>query len=205
MRTKTKPRTVVGLFAVVVGMAFIACDIEEGDDDELGEDRALVAPPPDLTLAALVQNNNQLSRCGTGTVSVTVDEVNLGPGGVGQFWIHLLDATTGQPAAGGVARPALAGNTSRTSTLTFNPYLGPCDTTGQCIPVTRTYDLYIDGGNLWPESDETNNRLGTLTYTTDCSLPPGGCPPLVCPTPVEPVDAAPFEPGNPVEPDSDGS
>lgn len=191
----------MGVFAVIVGMAFLACDAREGDYDGLEADRALLAPPPDLTLAALVQNNTELPQCGMGTVSVTVDEVNLGPGGVGQFWIHLLDASTGQPAAGGIARPALAGNSSRTTTLTFNPYLGPCDTTGQCNPVTRTYDLFIDGGDLWAESDETNNRLGTLTYTTNCALPPGECPPLVCPVPV-PVDAAPFEPGEPLDPDA---
>ena len=68
------------------------------------------------------------------------------------------------------------------------------------MPVTRSYDLFIDGGNLWAESDETNNQLGTVTYTTDCNLPPGGCPPPpVCPVPIA-VDAVQWEPGNPVEP-----
>lgn len=180
-------KTLVGF--LTVGLAFAACDVEDAerleDIDELSEDeRALQAPPPDLTLAALQQNGTTLAMCGTGRVSVTVDEVNLGPGAVGQFWIHLLDANTGQPAAGGLARPALGPNTSRTSSLVFNPYLGPCDTTGMCTPQTKTYDLFIDGGNLWAESNENNNRLGTLTYQIDCSLPPD-CPPLVCPEPIE--------------------
>lgn len=174
---------------VAAGLAFVACDVEEQqfeDFDEIEvEDRTMAVAPPDLTLAAMIQNGTQIASCGAGTVSVTVDEVNLGPGGVGQFWIQLLDASTGQPAAGSLIRPALAGNTSRTSTLTFNPYLGPCDTVpGICVPQTKNYVLFIDGGNLWPESNENNNVLGTLTYQTDCSVTPV-CPPLVCPAPVE--------------------
>jgi hypothetical protein len=191
MVTEKNPRALVGLLAVVVGAPFVACDVEDGDyEDELWDERnSDDAAVPDLTLAALIQNGNQLPFCGAGSVSVTVDEVNLGVGGVGPFYIHLLDAATGQPAAAALLRPALAGNSFRTSTLTFNPYLGPCDVV-QCVPgSSRSYDLFIDGGNLWAESDESNNRLGTLTYVQNCSLYPI-CPPLACPAPVEPYEPA---------------
>ncbi len=184
--------------AMVVGLSFGSlvggCDVEDvealQDGEELDEleARALKAPPPDLTLANLVDNGTQLARCGTGTVRLSVDEVNLGASGAGPYYLHLLDAATGQPAAGGVLQPALAANTSRTSSLVFKPYLGPCDTVPPCVPQTKNYDVFIDGGNLWPESDETNNRIGTLTYQTNCALPPEDCPPLVCPAPdVEPL------------------
>jgi hypothetical protein len=162
-------RSVALLAWIVLSGCF--ADSEGVRDHELGTNAsALLAPQPDLTMNTLVQNNTTLPHCGKGFVSVTLDELNIGRAGVGSFASHLLNG--GVLAAPALARPPLAGSSSRSVTLTFAPYLGPCDSAPPCVPGGRkSFDVYIDGGDLYRESNEQNNLLGTLDYTIVCNAP----------------------------------
>jgi hypothetical protein len=108
-------------------------------------------------------------HCGTQSATLTITETNRGPIATGSYYLELRMAYNSPPmnAIRRFQQPPLRGNTTRTVSIPFSWFNGPCD----CFPslYTINWQVYTDALSNVNESNEGNNLSNV--YST-----PGACP-----------------------------
>jgi hypothetical protein len=124
--------------------------------------------PPDLQHSNLVITSPSVLRCGTQTVTFTVNETNAGSSAGIHHNDLLYDYGSGSQVwpICRVQRPSFPALSSRTWSFSCTFWNGPCD----CLPTnyTATFITMIDSLNAIAESNENNNRSNRVSIPATC-------------------------------------
>lgn len=122
---------------------------------------------PDLQITSFSITSPTTITCSQQVATIRIVETNTGSRASGPFSVSLVLEYIGGASLPAIARPSLAGQSSRRATLIISWFNGPCD----CVPgsYVASFHMDIDSTSSVAESNENNNSSATVIL-------PGTCP-----------------------------